>query len=78
MEQLQRNLANHFKAGGTLEEAANKHKTWQTSMGKDALKMWQLGVSINEIEAEMKKRSCNGHDRGRVEQCLGRPKQKHS
>ena len=58
MDELQRNLAAHFAAGGTLEQAANKHKAWDSSKGKDKMSMWQIGKSINEIENEMKRRSC--------------------
>ena len=57
MEQLQRNLAAHFAAGGTLEQAANKHKSWDQSTEKDHLSMWQIGKSLNDVETEMKRRS---------------------
>ena len=57
MEHLQRKLAAHFAAGGTLEEAATKNRKWDKPAGKEALNMWQLGASLSEIEAEMKRRN---------------------
>ena len=61
MDHLQRNLADHFAAGGTLEQAANKHKNWEEPKGKESLSMWQVEKSIEEIEADMKRRTREYH-----------------
>lgn len=57
MTEYQRHLAAHFQAGGTLEEAARKRRDWDAPAAKDSLNMWQLGVSVSDIEAEMKRRN---------------------
>ena len=70
MEQLQQNLAAHFASGGTLEQAANKHKSWEKPLPKDGLNMWQIGKSISEIDADMKRRSYRLSDGASLKQTL--------
>jgi hypothetical protein len=70
MDKLQRKLAAHFAAGGTLDEAAKKRRKWDAPAAQDALSMRQLGASISEIEAEMKRRNYHVIDGATVKQCL--------
>ena len=76
MDQLQQNLAAHFAKGGTLEQAANKHKSWEKPIGKDGLSMWQLGKSIGDIEADMKGRGCRMSEGTTLKQGLRQQDQK--
>ena len=76
MDEYQRQLAAHFAAGGTLEEAARKRRTWDAPAVKDSLSMWQLGASVSEIEAEMKRRNYSIIEGTTVKQALIKQGQK--
>ena len=76
MDEYQRQLAAHFAAGGTLEEAARKRRTWDAPAVKESLSMWQLGASVLEIEAEMKRRNYSIVEGTTVKQALIKQGQK--
>ena len=76
MTEYQRHLAAHFQAGGTLEEAARRRRVWDAPASKDSLNMWQLGASVADIEAEMKRRNSSIVQGATINQALNQQSKK--